>query len=210
MNSVHQLLSEYIAAQRSGNTDPIAFLERAAPGEREELTALIDAYLARAPRRQLDEAAFRDSPSEAVVEALERSMDGEGGLWPALLPRLRAAAGLKRRELVERLAARLGASGREEKVGAYYHEMEQGLLPAAGVSDRVLEALAQITGTTLAALRDAGAAIAPAGRGDSETEGVFARSAVLDASLAQTPTSVPGQAEEAWDEIDELFRGGAG
>ena len=40
-----------------------------------------------------------------------------------------------------RLAERLGVTSREAKVERYYHEMEQGLLPPAGVSDRVLDAL---------------------------------------------------------------------
>ena len=49
-----------------------------------------------------------------------------------MLPRLRDRAGLKRSTLVERLAAALGVSDRQDKVAGYYHEMEQGLLPAAG------------------------------------------------------------------------------
>ena len=80
-------------------------------------------------------------------------------MWPALLPRLRERAGLKRRDLVQQLAATLGVSDRQEKVERYYHEMEQGALPAAGVSDRVLEAISKLLGTTAAELRDAGTAL---------------------------------------------------
>ena len=54
------------------------------------------------------------------------------------------------------LAARLGAEGQTDKVGRYYHQMEQGLLPASGVSDSVLEALGRIVGYGADALRKAG------------------------------------------------------
>ena len=67
-------------------------------------------------------------------------------MWPSLLPQLRNRARLKRADLVAQLAARLGAEGQGEKVGLYYHQMEQGLLPASGVSDSVLEALGRIVG----------------------------------------------------------------
>ena len=63
---------------------------------------------------------------------------------------------MRRAELVSRLAAELGAGDREAKVAGYYHAMEQGTLPAAGVSDRVLEALGRIVGESAAALRAAG------------------------------------------------------
>ena len=79
--------------------------------ERAELAALIDAYLARAPRQAFDQAAFRGSSAERTVDELERAIAGQAGLWPALLPRLRDRAGLKRSHLVERLAAALGVQG---------------------------------------------------------------------------------------------------
>src|SRR5918993_313740 len=88
-----------------------------------------------------DPGAFRGSPAAEVAEGVQRSLAGSAGLWPALLPRLRAQARLRRSDLVAELAARLGAQSRQEKVASYYHEMEQGLLPASGVSDTVLEAL---------------------------------------------------------------------
>src|SRR5439155_24486559 len=96
MTSVSRLLAEYVREHRhGGESDPIAFLDRAAPDQRRELAALIDAYLARAPRSEFDEARFRDSPAEATVDVLQRAITGESGLWPAVLPRLRKRAGLK-------------------------------------------------------------------------------------------------------------------
>lgn len=207
MSTVKRLLAEYIEEQRrGGDADPLPYLERASPADRHELAALIDGFLARAPRRHFDEAAFRDSRAEATVESLERSIDGSAGLWPALLPRLRARAGLKRRELVEHLAAALGVEARQAKVERYYHEMELGLLPAAGVSDRVLAALAQLIGSTAAELRDAGSSLGAGGESRTVTV-AFARTVHADAAA---PPAGSTAGEEQWDEVDELFRGGGG
>src|SRR2546422_635901 len=98
MTSVQRLLAEYVEQHRRGTEpDPVSFLDRAPSGQRRELAALIDAYLARAPRRAFDEAAFRESSAPATVEHLQRSITGASGLWPVLLPRLRRRAGIKRR-----------------------------------------------------------------------------------------------------------------
>jgi hypothetical protein len=210
MNSVETLLDEYIAEHgRGGEADPVAYLSRAAPQDRRELALLIDGFLARAPRAPLGQRPLSDPRSEATIDALSRSIGGAAGLWPALLPRLRDRAGLKRRELVERLAGSLGVGDRVPKVERYYHEMELGLLPAAGVSDRVLEALGTLVGVTAAELRDAGAALG-AGLGGGTTQGdAFARTASIAEMAVSTPESGATQAQEQWDEVDELFRGSA-
>ena len=52
MSSVQRLLSAFIEEHRAGgDADPSAYLERVPYRERLALAALIDAYLARAPRR---------------------------------------------------------------------------------------------------------------------------------------------------------------
>src|SRR4051794_25202104 len=149
MTDVQQLLEEFIAEDRGGPADPSAYLARASGRERAELEALIDAYLARAPRRAFDRESFEASPAARVVASLA----GSSGTWPSLLPRLRDRARLRRAELVARLASELGVGGREAKVASYYHAMEQGTLAAFGVSDRVLEALGRIVGESAEALR---------------------------------------------------------
>ena len=207
MSDVDRLLAEYVAEHRAGgDADPREYLSRASPSERTELAALIDAFLARAPRQQFDEGEFRGSNAERTVEELERSIAGQAGLWPALLPRLRDRAGLKRSELVERLAVALGVTDRKNKVGRYYHEMEQGLLPAQGVSDRVLGALGQLVGETAQALREAGRALAPSGEGPTAAPAAFARRAYAEPAGAPSPGVQRGR-EGEWDEVDELFRG---
>jgi hypothetical protein len=208
MNEVDRLLADYIAEHRAGGeADPGEYLSRASAAQRTELAALIDTYLAHAPRQPFNQAIFRGSSAERTVDELERAIAGQAGLWPAVLPGLRGRAGLKRSELVERLASALGVSGRKDKVADYYHQMEQGRLPARGVSDRVLEALGQLVGETTQALRQAGRALTPPGRGPATAPAAaFARRAYGEPGAPESEPAVVPEAE--WDEVDELFRGG--
>ena len=206
MTDVKRMLSEYMTAHRAReDVDPGEYLARVEGEERKELAALIDAYLARAPRREFDAQAFEASGMAEGVERLSRALVGSSGLWPALLPRLRNETQLKRAELVEQLARALGVAGREAKVADYYNQMEQGRLPAEGVSDRVLEALGGMLGRSAEALREAG------GSGDDVFEApaaaapAFARmKGTEDVEGAVAPAS---PVEDDWDEVDELFRG---
>lgn len=208
MSDVDRLLTEYVAEHRAGGeADPRLYLSRASPEGRRELAALIDAYLAQAPRQPFEEAGFRGSGAERTVDELERAIAGRAGLWPALLPRLRDRAGLRRSELVERLAAALGVGDRTAKVAGYYHEMEQGLLPADGVSDRVLDALGQLVGETVQTLREAGRALSPAGDGPSAAPAAFARRAYGEPALGAPAPDAPPSPQAERDEVDELFRG---
>src|SRR5262249_59917061 len=80
VTGVDRLLAEYIAEhQAGGEADPGLYLSRASPSEQGELGALIDAYLARAPRQAFDEAALRGSSAERTVDELERAIAGQGG-----------------------------------------------------------------------------------------------------------------------------------
>jgi hypothetical protein len=208
MIAVDRLLADYIAEHRAGgDADPREFLARASPRDRAELAALIDGYLARAPREQFNEDAFRGSSAERTVDELLRAIVGQSGLWPAVLPKLRDRAGLKRSELVERLAGLLGVSNRTEKVARYYHEMEQGLLPEQGVSQRVLEALSQIVGGSADTLREAGRALHPPHVGPAPGQPAFARRAYVGPAAAPAAAAPPGGDEEL-DEVDALFLGG--
>jgi hypothetical protein len=207
MSDVYRLMTDYIAEHHAGGqADPREYLSRASPAERPALAALIDAYLARVPRQEFDDASFRGSSAERTVDELERVLASKAGLWPALLPRLRDRAGLKRSELVDRLAAALGIADRRDKVAVYYHEMEQGLLPARGVSDRVLGALGKLVGESAEALREAGRGIAPPGGGHAATPAAFARRAHGESAGMVSPGAPPAEKAE-WDEVDELFRG---
>ena len=210
MTDVESLIKQFIAEHESGgDADPRTYLTKANATEREELAALIEGYLMRAPRRRWDPQAYARSGAPEIVDALSRSLQGSAGLWPSLLPRLRQQARLKRNELVSELAARLGAEPDRPKVERYYHQMEQGLLPSDGVSDRVLEALGQIVGQSKEALREAGRSFGEPTAGVVASPAAFARTpgAVVDRS-APLSEELPDETPEQWDEVDRLFRGG--
>src|SRR5512132_1689739 len=116
MADVERLLHDFIAEDReAGEADPGTYLVRVRGTDRAELEALIDAYLARAPRRRFDRAAFQRSRARKTTDELGRALVGRSGWWPALLPRLRWSARLRRAEVVERLAHDLEADDREAK-----------------------------------------------------------------------------------------------
>jgi hypothetical protein len=205
-----QLFRHFVDTYREdGSADPRPYLAQAEGVDREELRTLIEAFLERAPRRQWDADAYAGSLAErAVMAAQPESAEGVEA-WPVLLPKLRTRARLKRATVVARLAAALGFQGSERRVAAYYHGMEQGLLPPSGVSTKVLEALGSILDVSVEALRDSGLA----GQRAAEVGGeVFAR-------LAAPPDAIPSSTVEALemslpdrasapDELDLLFTGG--
>ncbi len=177
MSDVDQLLSDYITEHRSGGeADPVRYLEQLEGTDREELAALIDAYLQRTPAAEWDPEAYAGSSAERTTEALAKALSGHAGLWPVVLPSLRERAKVKRAELVERLAEALGVGERREKVASYYHEMEQGSLDSEGVSPSVLEALAGIVGSSAESLKQAGRNLAEGvAFGDESADPAFTR-----------------------------------
>ncbi len=210
MADVENLFRSYVARHRAGESPSERELLSQVEGvDRDELAAMIDAYLARAPRRAWDRSEFEASGAAPFVESVARSLQGSAGFWPTLLPRLRTRMRVARKDLVGELASRLGVPGRQDKVGHYYHQMEQGLLPSDGVSDSVLDALGAILGESREALRRAGQSLGPGG-GPAGPDAVFARTAAGPAVEADLPAgaAAPRSAEDEWDEIDRLFRGG--
>lgn len=208
MSDVEQVLRDYIREHRTGGeADPRAYLARVdESSDRLELEALIDAYLERSPRARVDLAAVQSPAAEALVDEILDSLEAPAETWRVILPSLRMQARLKRDELVQRLAEGLGVSGREEKVARYYNAMEHERLEPEDISPRVFEALAGIVHTTAEAIRKA----APGGLPDDDVVTVaYARLAPWDADVEAVAAS-PAQAPELeWDEVDELFRGGA-
>ncbi len=107
------------------------------------------------------------------------------------------------------LAVRLGAEDQRAKVGDYYHQMEQGTLPADGVSDTVLEALGDDRRRGRDALRKAGSALGPGPEGSTRWTPTFARGACRSKSKLCAPRrrrESPDAPEP--DEVDRLFTGG--
>jgi hypothetical protein len=210
MAELERLFTEFVERHLAGEApDPWACIDQLSGDEREDLEELIDAYFVGAPPQAWDPEAFKGSDAERITDALDRSFRGQSGLWPAILPRLRDRVQMTRGALVEQLADRLGVGDRREKVALYYHEMEQGLLPSKGVSDRVLAALGAIVDTSVDALRRAGESLSSEPLGDAEAT-VFARKARPDPEFALAETIARDELDSAseWDEVDELFRGG--
>ncbi len=205
-----QFAEEY---RRGGAADPRPFLTQVSGAERAELQILIEAFLERAPRRRWDPAAFSGSPAERAVEragadaGAAPAETAEG--WPVVLPALRTKARLKRRTVVERLAQSLGFPDQQDRVAAYYHQMEQGQLPSAGVSIRVLEALAAIIGASAEYLRRSGEA---GESGPSAGGEVFARVGATNEESRHSPgsptASVDFEEVGTPDELDSLFTAG--
>ena len=213
MRGPQQVFEEFAREyRREGEADPRPYLSQLDGDERAELRLLIEAFLERAPRRRWDPDAFAGSLAE---RALARAGAGEEPAtaerpagWPELLPALRTEARLKRRTVVERLAAAIGFADQQQRVAAYYHQMEQGQLRPSGVSDRVLEALAGIVGSSAEALRRAG----DAGQRAAEAGGeVFARVGAPKGGAPREGPAAEPLAEEAGapaDDLDRLFIGG--
>jgi hypothetical protein len=206
MTTVDDLFDRFRAAYRSGEAaDPRSFLDELSGSDRRELEALIDAFLERAPSEPYTPEAFarfRQRPERARLrDALDARL---AETWETLLPAARNEAQITRASLVRRLAEALGVADREDRVGAYYHRMETGRLPAAGVSDRVLTALGEIVGVSAARLRAAGRTLRP--EPPAAGGAVFARTAAP--APAAAPPPAPARAPAERDEVDELFTGG--
>jgi hypothetical protein len=135
-----QLLDELVVRWTRGEPLEVEeLLSRAGP-EADELATLIDAFLARAPRRE---------PTPAAV-AFVQSLD-----TPPLL-RARQERRLKLDDLVSRLIQRLGLpESARAKVRRYYQELELGQLDPAGVAAAVWEELAGLLGRDIRGLAGA-------------------------------------------------------
>jgi hypothetical protein len=210
MADLDRLLDELAADYEAGReVDPAALLDRADPDQRQELAARIDSYLMTAPPRRWDPEAYEGSLAQQAVDRVYESIVAESGTWRELLPTLRDQAQIRRADLVSRLAAALGftAAPQVEKVGGYYNRMEHGQLRPAGVSARVIDALAEILGTEPGRIRAAGGGAEPEGEGLA-----FARTAFPNAEFADADVDAPVERraadEPGRDEIDALFLDG--
>ena len=210
MSTPDELFERYRGAFESGeDSDPRPYLAQLSGVDRAELEALIDAYLATGPRRPFDPETFAAFASSELGQRIGASVSERlDETWATLLPAARHAAEIPRTRLVASLAQELGVGDRAEKVGDYYHRMEQGMLPATGVSDRVLEALGRIVGVSAQRLREAGRRLAPPAPGGAAE--VFARSAPAPVAAPASEASVLREMrrEPERDEVDELFTGG--
>lgn len=216
MDRVEQLLEQYAESVRSGDSDPTPFLDQVEGGDRQRLERGIELFHMATPPEDLDRPrewdpiAFRGSLAERIVGEVVEETRCPSGEWPDLLPRLMVDQELEREVVVERLARGLGAGEPDqvEKVGEYFHDMTWGTLDARGVTDAVLDRLAEILDTSREVLRQAGESLGrrhPDGSGGA----VFARRPSVESLNFRKSIASPGGEPESPtagpDEIDLFF-----
>jgi hypothetical protein len=204
-----RILSEFMDAWNAGRRPDVEdYLARVAPGERRELADEITNWLAWAPTPAYDEATYEQLRADPLVRAVVAAVDEPAGLWRTLLPRLRARARMSIPEVAAAIGGRLGIEGREDKTARYLEEMEGGTLDPAGVSRRVLDALARVLGVPAADLESAGDlgwAARPSAALLRAEPGVGEEARPHLEILAE---AMAAPSAEPWDDVDELFRGG--
>src|SRR5437764_13319294 len=109
MVSIDRALSEFIDDWNAGRRPEVdACLERVSAADREALSDQLMTWLEIAPTPAYDDAARAAIAIEPVVREAIGAMGSESGLWPSLLPRLRARAALSIGELATKLRSALG------------------------------------------------------------------------------------------------------
>ena len=189
MPDVMELFDDYCRRYARGERpDAREYVERAGP-EGDELSRLLDRYLASAPPPK---------PEPATVAAMSAWLVGE----PALLE-LRRGRGLGRDAVVDELVGSLSLEpAKREKVKTYVHRLETGSLDPTGVSRRVWEVLERLLGAgarSVAGLRPPPVTAEAAYRRADAGFTLF--------ELATPPGVVAGRAE-GLDEVDKLFTAG--
>lgn len=208
--TIDQILSEFIDAWNAGQRPDVDdFLERAKPGDRDELADALADWLAIAPTPSYDESTLAELQADPVIVALREASTSRAGLLPELVPRYRARRGLAIGDLAARLAERFGLRGQEERTADYLERLESGRLDGTRISRRLLEGLAQALGAPLHALADAaalGGGPRPAGaamfRADGDGSSFEPQLRALTAAAMTPAPSAP------LDELDRLFVGG--
>lgn len=210
-DQVQERFERYVDAFRRGHGDPDPFLEGLDESGRFRLRRMIDDFLEDGPVP--DPAAFNPDDPELreLVAAIVPRLDSLAGGLSRLLSRRREELGLNQADVVDSLASDFNATAAEtEKIDAYYHDLEWGSLPAAGLTDRLLDSLAHTLQTTRGKLREAGRTLGPSRAGTAGP--VFARNADEIGEMASL--GVPGSGVAASrsaappDRIDDLFTGG--
>jgi hypothetical protein len=214
MSPTDQVLSDFIDAWNAGRRPRVReYLSRVPEGAaRDELAEQITTWLEVAPAPEHSEATRDQIRAEPVVQHVLSAVGAEAGLWPEVIPQLRARTGLSVGQVAARLVARFGlGSGSEERTADYLQRLEGGDLEPARVSHRLLDALAELLGVSPGTLRDAGtfgAGLRPAEAGGTlfragEDAGDWVAHDIEALSrAAMTPAPAP------MDELDRLFTGG--
>jgi hypothetical protein len=183
------LLDEFKRRHEAGERpDPAVFLERAGDSP-DDFAVLLDAYLADCPAPALPAAELDRIASSPLFDP---------PAWRTLLVAAREERGILRSDVVRRLTSALGLRvEQQDRVAEHLHDLETGVLPPSGVSQRVVDAFDGIFGGIGAALERT-RLISPHTKLFSER--AFARDAAA-------PIAAPRHQPEPDAEVDALFFG---
>lgn len=193
-----RLFEEYAVRVAQGERpDVCALLERAGP-ERADLARLLDRFLATRPASE---------PDPDTLAAFKGLVEGRSPLHE-----LRLRRGLKVDDVVFALLAALELDvAKKQKLAAYYHELEHGLLDRSRVSARVFDALMEILRTERRELLGWPGRLLTTQPAYYRNVPAGARGCNGDAPVVEHPPAglrAPPQADAGeWDEVDELFCG---
>ena len=183
--AVDKLFDEYAARWARGESPDVAdYLDRAGAA-RQDLALMIDRYLSVAPAQE---------PEEALVRFAELLDAGE----PPLLA-VRVARGLRRQDVVRWVMESFSLSAeKEQKVSAYWHELESGQRSPAAVAPELWRRLVEYLGPGTEAARGWQPAAAP--------DVAFLRLPSPDAKLKKArPAAAAAAGHAELDEVDRLF-----
>ena len=158
MSTIEQALSDFIDAWNAGRRPSVREHLARVPGARARRARRADHDLAEvAPTPAYSDAARAQIRAEPAVRHVLAAVGGDAGLWPAVIPGLRARAGLTVGQLAARLVARFSLGpGSEERTADYLARLERGELEPSRVSRRLLGALGELLGASGDTLADAG------------------------------------------------------
>lgn len=214
MSTTEQVLSDFIDAWNAGRRPRvIEYLARVPEGAvRDELADRISTWLELAPTPDYSQATRAEIRAEPIVRRVHEAVGEDAGLWPAVIPELRARAGLSVTDLAARIVQRfvLGG-GNAQRTADYLQRMERGELEASRVSRRLLDALGEMLGSSGRALANAGmlgGGMRAAGAGGTlfRADGRAGDRVARDIETLSQAGLTPAPPE--MDELDRLFVGG--
>ena len=208
MTSIEQLVGQFIDDWNAGRRpDVLAFLERAAPQDRDALASQLETWLELAPTPAYDQPTRHSIASEPALLA---ALDAATALRAPLaqrLPTLRNRAGLAIRDVAARLTQLFDLDD-ELRTVAYLEQIERDELDERRLSRRLLDALAAILGTGADQLTPGPTALAGGQaffRAEENSDVWIAEDidALSHAALSPAPAT-------PMDDLDRLFLGGPG
>jgi hypothetical protein len=120
MSTTEQVLDDFIDAWNAGRRPRVGeYLRRVPSGApRDELASRLTLWLEVAPAPQHDERTRASIRAEPAVQQTLAAVGEAAGLWPAVVPRLRARAGISVRDLAAGLVERFGLAAGADALAA--------------------------------------------------------------------------------------------